>query len=381
MNYFPGALGAWGWPQLPMLSSTQHMLMEDSRPGAACCGTFLPILSAFLSFIFSQCFGSFCAIDMEVMKDESIVVGTDHDPTYLEHNDENDDNIDPSVPTHYRGTAADQKDMKVLGKTQVLRVRPRPYGHGTALTISLAQFQVRRHAGICFNCHGQLGNFASVRTARILGDMALELTQYKFVHIRSDRRRHRSSLLGLDRMHLRDDMCLCFHSRNGIDVAYRRRAVPLGVGICTPRHTEVPELPCWCVYRTPFGTALTYFRLAMHYRLASLSWRHYLYVRQRHSRPHRAQCPGLCLACLSRNPSDDHGYFVLDSIQYRFCVQAPTHRGCGPFPAFLRAVCDHHPTLGPSTALTGTRNTTGFFEQRRLANCWAIVYDRSYNAP
>ena len=58
------------------------------------------------------------------MKDESTVVGAEHDPVYLEHNDENDANIDPSVPTQYRGTASDRKDMKMLGKTQVLRVRP-----------------------------------------------------------------------------------------------------------------------------------------------------------------------------------------------------------------------------------------------------------------
>ena len=37
--------------------------------------------------------------------------------------DDKDDNIDPSVPKRYRGTAIDKRDMRVLGKTQVLRVR------------------------------------------------------------------------------------------------------------------------------------------------------------------------------------------------------------------------------------------------------------------
>jgi hypothetical protein len=30
--------------------------------------------------------------------------------------------VDPSVPVKYRGTVTDKKDMKVLGKVQVLRV-------------------------------------------------------------------------------------------------------------------------------------------------------------------------------------------------------------------------------------------------------------------
>ena len=60
---------------------------------------------------------------MDIRKDEAIVVGADHDPAYLENKDDFDDNIDPSVPSQYRGTVADKRDMKVIGKTQVLRVR------------------------------------------------------------------------------------------------------------------------------------------------------------------------------------------------------------------------------------------------------------------
>ena len=62
---------------------------------------------------------------MAAMKDDSIVVasGTDHNDANLEHDHEKDDNVDPSVPKRYRGTVADKRDMKVLGKTQVLRVR------------------------------------------------------------------------------------------------------------------------------------------------------------------------------------------------------------------------------------------------------------------
>lgn len=61
---------------------------------------------------------------MPDMKEDSIVVNNeaDHHNVYLEA-EEKDDNVDPSVPVRYRGTAADKRDMKVLGKTQVLRVR------------------------------------------------------------------------------------------------------------------------------------------------------------------------------------------------------------------------------------------------------------------
>lgn len=61
---------------------------------------------------------------MDTMKDESIVVasGKDHVPVYYDQVDEKDDNVDPSVPVQYRGTNTDKQDMKVLGKTQVLRV-------------------------------------------------------------------------------------------------------------------------------------------------------------------------------------------------------------------------------------------------------------------
>lgn len=61
---------------------------------------------------------------MDMKKEDHIItqdVPSDQD---LEVYDDKDDNIDPSVPTRYRGTAVDKRDMRVLGKTQVLRVRP-----------------------------------------------------------------------------------------------------------------------------------------------------------------------------------------------------------------------------------------------------------------
>lgn len=140
----------------------------------SCPGTFLVNLAISPSYT-SPLRVENSRVIMDATKDESIVVGTDHDQAYLENKDDYDDNIDPSVPTQYRGTAADKSDMKVIGKTQVLRVRPSTsfYCHGgAALTVLLAQFQVRCHAGVCFNSYGQLGNIASVRNVRILCDMA-----------------------------------------------------------------------------------------------------------------------------------------------------------------------------------------------------------------
>lgn len=63
-------------------------------------------------------------ITMDFKKDDTIVVSspTDKDGVYSEQYGIDDGNVDPSVPVQYRGTVADKKDMKVLGKTQVLRV-------------------------------------------------------------------------------------------------------------------------------------------------------------------------------------------------------------------------------------------------------------------
>lgn len=57
-------------------------------------------------------------------KDQTLVgTSSPAESTYVEQHAEEDDNIDASVPIKYRGTAADKRDMKVIGKTQVLRVR------------------------------------------------------------------------------------------------------------------------------------------------------------------------------------------------------------------------------------------------------------------
>lgn len=44
------------------------------------------------------------------------------DPTIMAYDREPGVETSSSVPTKYRGTAADARDMKMLGKTQVLRV-------------------------------------------------------------------------------------------------------------------------------------------------------------------------------------------------------------------------------------------------------------------
>lgn len=59
---------------------------------------------------------------MDDMKKETFVTTSAGDDSSLEQHGHEDDNIDPSVPTKYRGTAADKRDMKVIGKQQVLRV-------------------------------------------------------------------------------------------------------------------------------------------------------------------------------------------------------------------------------------------------------------------
>jgi hypothetical protein len=87
-----------------------------------------------------------------------------HD-AYIEHNDPNDENIDPSVPVRYRGTDMDKRDMKMIGKTQVLRVCfPLVRVRAMFYLQHLAEFQVRRYAWIRVNGHGVLGDSASVRT-------------------------------------------------------------------------------------------------------------------------------------------------------------------------------------------------------------------------
>lgn len=69
---------------------------------------------------------------------------------------------DGSIPMKYRGTAADQRDMAVLGKKQVLRVgeaaRRRAF-RNTTLTIWFpAQLQIHHHAGFCEYRHGLVGS-------------------------------------------------------------------------------------------------------------------------------------------------------------------------------------------------------------------------------
>lgn len=69
--------------------------------------------------------------------------------------------VSSSVPTKYRGTAADARDMKILGKTQVLRVMRRAgrmcWGRKLKADSSTAQLQIHHDAGLCQYCHGIMG--------------------------------------------------------------------------------------------------------------------------------------------------------------------------------------------------------------------------------
>lgn len=106
---------------------------------------------------------------MNQMKDESLVKSLSVDDTYVDQYGDEDDNIDPSVPTKYRGTAADKREMKVIGKPQVLRVCTVAIKElDQLLTITKAQLQVHCHAGLCINGNGQLGNTAAVRSLMLL---------------------------------------------------------------------------------------------------------------------------------------------------------------------------------------------------------------------
>ena len=65
-----------------------------------------------------------------------------------------EDAISHTLPAKYHGTRADQQDMIVLGKKQVLRVRAilRRVSR-TALTTAAAEFQIHHYAGFRVDCH------------------------------------------------------------------------------------------------------------------------------------------------------------------------------------------------------------------------------------
>lgn len=68
--------------------------------------------------------------------------------------------VDASVPAKYHGTAADARDMAVLGKKQVLRVcllRDKSRASGADNDSRTAELQVRDDAGLCQYRHGILG--------------------------------------------------------------------------------------------------------------------------------------------------------------------------------------------------------------------------------
>lgn len=72
--------------------------------------------------------------------------------------------VDASVPTKYHGTAADARDMAILGKKQVLRVWPTTRAHARYTDLraddEVAQLQVRDDAGLRKYRHGILGSAA-----------------------------------------------------------------------------------------------------------------------------------------------------------------------------------------------------------------------------
>lgn len=91
------------------------------------------------------------------------------DSTILTYDREPGIEMSASVPTKYRGTAADARDMKILGKTQVLRVLRRAWRehHGRLLKADggTAQFPIHHDAWFCEHCYGIVGSaFGLVQT-------------------------------------------------------------------------------------------------------------------------------------------------------------------------------------------------------------------------
>lgn len=70
------------------------------------------------------------------------------------------------IPARYRGTNADQRDMNMLGKKQVLRVcSALPYNRSLCRTSHLtrtAKLQLHHYAWLRQYCHRQLGNSPTV---------------------------------------------------------------------------------------------------------------------------------------------------------------------------------------------------------------------------
>lgn len=58
-----------------------------------------------------------------------------------------------TVPIRFQGTRADQADMIVLGKKQVLRVSASLRPHWTKLTSHVAEFQVHHYVGVWIDSH------------------------------------------------------------------------------------------------------------------------------------------------------------------------------------------------------------------------------------
>ena len=69
----------------------------------------------------------------------------------------------------------------------------------------------------------------------------------KAFYVCLDRWRYCFALLGTDCVHLWHDVRLCFDRRDGLNVTYGRRPVPLGLRICTSWYTKIPKLSRWSV--------------------------------------------------------------------------------------------------------------------------------------
>jgi len=108
-----------------------------------------------------------------------------------------------TVPDKYKGTRADQDDMVLLGKKQVLR---RNFKFTTILGFA--------STGECGRCQNLSVYVADVSLSTgCMGDAT------GVVGLRSTGRRYRNRVLGIDRRCRRHDFCLHVLGRNGIDVS------------------------------------------------------------------------------------------------------------------------------------------------------------------
>jgi hypothetical protein len=109
-----------------------------------------------------------------------------------------------TIPEKYKGTRADQDDMVLLGKKQVLR---RNFKFTTILGFA--------STGKCGGYHTVVPHLANCNLS--LGCMG---NAAGLVRLRSTGRRHGHRVLGIDRRCHRHDLCLYIFGRDGINVSF-----------------------------------------------------------------------------------------------------------------------------------------------------------------